>query len=492
MTIVELKNGKIEGYKEKGLNIFKSIPYAEPPIGDLRFCPPVAKKPWNGVLNAKNFGPCAFQGYTPLEDLMGKLEPESEDCLTLNIWTPGIDNTKRPVMFWIHGGAFIFGGSRSPIYDGSTLAQRGNVVIVTINYRLGALGYLYIPGITANVGQLDQILALKWVHDNIVLFGGDPNNITIFGESAGAYSVITLAAMPAAKGLFHRIIAQSTPTFDPKVDKRPTKTLMRSLGLKSGDIDALRKVPPKKIIEAQNEITKEGLLAFRPLIDGDTIPIHPLREFRLGNCKNIDFMIGTNLNEAKLFTSLDPTISKINDEKYIIGFLAMMGINIDKAKSILNTYKNAREGKYSNEPKELLDAIATDMMFRIATIRLLEAQSVHQSNTYNYLFTCQTPLLDGKLGACHALELPFIFHTLEDPTMKEFLGRRSNLEPLSEKMMDAWISFTHTGNPNHNRIPHWPFYDKEKRATLIFDDECKIENALFEKERTAWDGIMEI
>ncbi len=180
MTIVEVNFGKVKGYTENSLHIFKGIPYAEPPIGDLRFSPPQAKKPWDSVLETTEFGPCAFQGYTALEEVTGKLQPESEDCLTLNIWTPDIDDKKRPVMFWIHGGGFIFGGSRTPTYNGSTLAQRGDVVIVTINYRLGAFGYLFIPGITTNVGQLDQILALKWVHDNIAKFGGDPDNITIF------------------------------------------------------------------------------------------------------------------------------------------------------------------------------------------------------------------------------------------------------------------------------------------------------------------------
>jgi len=489
MTTIDLQYGIVEGYSEKDLYIFKGIPYAEPPIGDLRFCPPIPKIPWDDVFNAKSFGPCAFQGYTHLEEFLGKHEPESEDCLSLNIWTPGVDDAKRPVMFWIHGGSFIMGGSNSPVYDGGNLAHRGNMVIVTINYRLGAFGYLYVPSVMANVGSLDQILALKWVHDNIALFGGDPNNITIFGESAGGYSAVTLAAMPAAQGLFHRIIAQSAPIIDPRVDKKPTKTLMRSLGLKTGDIDALRDISPEKIIEVQNEITKNEILAFRPLIDGNTLPVHPLQEFKKGTYKHIDLMIGNNLDEAKLYTSLDPTISKINDEKFIIGYLATIRFNTDKAKSILSTYKNAREGKASNEPKDLLDAILTDVIFRIPTIRLLEAQSIHQTNAYNYLFAWQTPFLDGKLGACHALEIPFVFNSLEDPTMKEFVGRRPNLEPLCEKIMDAWISFAHTGNPNHDGIPYWPSYDKEKRATLIFNDECKIANALFDEERLAWDGF---
>ena len=167
MAIIETKSGKVQGYIENDVDVYKGIPYAEPPIGDLRFSPPVMKKPWDGVLKAKEYSPFAFQGYSMLEDYFGKNEPESEDCLYLNIWTPVADNEKRPVMFWIHGGAFITGGGGVPIYDGSVLAKRGDVVVVTINYRLGAFGYSYIPGVTANVGQMDQIAALEWVRDNI-------------------------------------------------------------------------------------------------------------------------------------------------------------------------------------------------------------------------------------------------------------------------------------------------------------------------------------
>ncbi|MFW9973437.1 MAG: carboxylesterase/lipase family protein [Candidatus Odinarchaeota archaeon] len=492
MTIVEVNCGKIKGYTENNLQIFKGIPYAEPPIGDLRFSPPQTKKPWDGVLETTEFGPCAYQGYTALEDVTGKLQPESEDCLTLNIWTPAIDNQKRPVMFWLHGGAFIFGGSRTPTYNGSELVQRGDVVIVSINYRLGALGYLFIPGVTANVGLLDQILALKWVQDNIAKFGGDPDNITIFGESAGAYSVIVLTAMPAAKGLFRRIIAQSMVTIDLRVKKKPTKELMRALGIKSGDINALREVAPEEIIKAQNEITKRNLGAFSPTIDGDTIPVHPLTVFKEGKCKNIDLMMGTNLHEAKLFTSFNPQTSNIKDEKGIMLYLGMMGINSENAKNIIDTYKEARAGIYSIEPKELLDSIITDLMFRVATLQILEAQSIHQPNTYNYLFTWETPLYNGRLGACHSLELPFIFNTLEDSTMKAFVGNAPNTEDLCKNMMDVWLSFAHKGNPNHDGIPHWPSYDKNSRATFLFGKDFKVANALFEKERVAWDGILKL
>jgi para-nitrobenzyl esterase len=496
-AIIETKSGKIQGYKENGLEIFKGIPYAEPPIGDLRFRPPVEKKAWEDVLDATKYGPCAFQAYSQLEEWFGKLQPESEDCLNLNIWTPATDNNKRPVMFWIHGGAFTIGGGIDPLYDGSALAKRGDVVVVTINYRLGMFGYLYIPGETVNVGQFDQILALKWVHDNIDLFGGDPNNVTIFGESAGGYAVVTLSAMPAAKGFFHRVIAQSAPFIDPTVNGITTKKLMRKFGLKRDDIDGLRKLPPEKIIEGQNKYFEENpreILALRPLIDGDTIPVHPLKAFQDGDLKHLDFMIGTTLDEFKLFSALDPnTFNVSNDhmEKLLIGYLSLLGIDNKRSKKILDTYKKAREGKYSTEPKEIMSALITDAMFRIPTTRLLEAQRPHQPNTYNYMFTWQSPALGGVLGACHALELPFVFGTLDLPYMDKFVGKNPN-KALSEKIMDAWIAFAHNGNPNHESIPDWPAYDNEKRTTMFFGDKCNAFNAAFEIERKAWDGLLEV
>ena len=494
--IINTSSGKIQGYEENGIVIFKGIPYAEPPIDELRFSAPVAKKHWDDVLDATEYGHCSYQGYTQLEDAMGKLQPESEDCLNLNVWTPKIDNKKRPVMFWIHGGAFVMGGGIDPIYDGSALARRGDVVVVTINYRLGGLGYLYLPGVTVNAGHMDQILALKWVHDNIEMFGGDSNNITIFGESAGGYSVVALAAMPAAKGLFNRIIAQSAPTIGSKVTKKPSKKLMSRLGVEKGNLEALRKISPEKIIEAQNKLIAEdpgNLLAFRPLIDGETLPIHPLKAFEDGDCKNIDFMIGTNLDEAKLFTALNPLITNLNDaetEKLLNFSLSGYGLNPSDTKTMIDTYKQAREGKFSTDLKEIMNAIMTDYIFRISTIRLLEAQSKHQSNTYNYLFTWPSPAYNGGLGACHALEIPFVFNTLNNAAFKEFIGESAGLDTISHNIMDAWIAFAHTGNPNHDGIPNWPSYDIKNRSTMLMDHKFQVVEKFLDKERAAWDNVM--
>ena len=494
--LIDTTSGKLQGYKEEGLVIFKGIPYAEAPIEELRFSPPVAKKPWDDVFDATKYGPCAYQGYTLLEETMGKLQPESEDCLNLNIWTPRLDDKKRPVMFWIHGGAFLMGGGNDTIYDGSALARRGDVVVVTINYRLGALGYLYIPGVTVNCGHLDQVLALQWVHDNIERFGGDPNNVTIFGESAGGYSVVALAAMPSAKGLFRRIIAQSAPAIDPKLTKKPSKKLMRMLGVDKNDIDALRKIPPTELIKAQNELLAQdsgNLLAFRPLIDGEIIIEHPLTSFKEGKCKDIDFLIGTNLDEAKLFTVFDPEMTKLKDadgDMMLLGYFGQVGVAQAKAKEILDIYKHAREGKYSNDTFEILNALITDQIFRISTIKLLEAQSKHQPNTYNYVFTWPSPGFNGDLGACHALELPFLFNTLIDPKFNDLVGECTGDNELSNQIMDSWIAFARTGTPNHEGIPDWPSYNSETRATMLIDEKFQVVEKFLEEERAAWDGLM--
>ncbi len=500
--IIETKSGKVQGYKSNGIQIFKGIPYAASPVGSLRFSPPAEREPWNNVLDATKYGPYVYQGYTPLENMFGKPSWESEtDCLTLNIWTPATDNGKRPVMVWIHGGAFIIGGGANPIYEGSVLTRRGNVVIVTINYRLGALGFLNSPGVTANVGMLDQIAALKWIKDNIEAFGGDPNNVTIFGESAGGISVIILMAMPAANGLFNRVIAQSAPILDPKPAKKSSNNLFRELEIKEGDIDALRKVPPEKIIDAQNKVLaraeKEGtteLMDFRPSIDGDTLPKHPLKALRNGAGKNIDLLIGCNENEYKLWTALDPRFSKIGEEKFpglVYAVLSRIDLDQNQSLQILKIYKNTMKEMVSTNLIEIFDAIGTDFMFRIPEIRFAEEYLVHNSNVYNYLFTWPSPAFKGKLGSCHIMEIPFVFGTIDLPKADLFFGKGPEADTLSENIMDSWITFARTGNPNHDGIPKWPSYDVEKRSTMVFGKEFKVIERYLDKERATWDGLLE-
>ncbi len=495
-AIVETNSGKIQGYTDNGLQIFKGIPYASPPIDELRFSPPQPVEPWNDVLDATTYGPFPLQGASALEMFLGKASPQSEpDCLTLNIWTPETDDKDRPVMFWIHGGGFINGGAAVQVYDGSYLAQRGNTVIVTINYRLGAFGYLYIPDVTANVGQLDQIQALKWVKENIAKFGGDPNNITIFGESAGGEAVVTLLAMPAAKDLFQHVIAQSAPmVYNASAGKKSSEQLMSLLDIEAGDIDALQKVPAKKIIRAQNKITNRGvitdLLPFSPRIDKKTLPKHPLEALRSGSANNADLIIGSNETELTLFTRLDPRMNKMDAEgmrKNINSIANLLGQDEKKANELINLYKENR--KDLRTPLDIMEVIGTDFVFRIPAIRISEAHHTHQSNTYNYIFTWQSPAFNGQFGAPHAVEIPFVFGTLNAPMIDQLVGKGPAADTLKEKTMATWISFAKNGNPNHDGIPKWPSYDAEKRATMLMGKKFEVVNALFDAERAAWENV---
>jgi para-nitrobenzyl esterase len=494
--VIETRSGKIQGYVDKGIQIFKGIPFAEPPINDLRFKAPIRKRPWEDIFDATEYGPYAFQGYSPLQEMFKEEIQESEDCLTLNIWTPGTDKKKRPVMVWIHGGAFITGGGASPIFDGLTLSDRGDIVVVTINYRLGAFGFLYIPGVTANAGMLDQITALEWIQDNIEIFGGDANNITIFGESAGGCSVVTLCGMPAAKGLFQKGIAQSPPVLQPNPTVKSTTDLMKKLGLYSGDIEELRKIEAQEIIEAQNKILAEAVLAkeseimgFRPSIDIEmkTLPIHPLEAIKNGEVKNIELIIGCTEEEAKLFTFFVPNMRNLEPDRLestVANAIKSLGLN-KEAKTLIQKYEDARKNLLSIEPFDILNAIQTDYMFRISNIHVAEAQSKYNS-VFFYIFTWPSPMVSG---ACHAVEIPFVFGTLDQPGIELFFGKGPEAEKLCEKTMDAWIAFARSGNPSHEKIPEWPVYNKEKRATMMMGKEFKVVNAPFEKEREAWEGI---
>jgi para-nitrobenzyl esterase len=501
--IIETNTGKVQGYIEKDIHIFKGIPFAEPPIGELRFKPPVKKERWEGVLDATEYGPIALQGNFPLVDLLHQILPqefqESEDCLTLNIWTPKTDDKKRPVMIWIHGGGFIADGSSNLIFNGSSLAIRGDVVVVSINYRLGAFGFLYIPGITANAGLLDQIAALEWIQRNIEVFGGDSNNVTVFGQSAGGGSCLSLLGIPLAKGLFKKAIVQSAPILQRNPTIRSTNDLMIKLGLKSRDITTLRKLKAEDIIKAQNIVMKESLetdegefMPFRPSVDieGNTLPIHPLEAIKNGEGKNVDLLIGCTEEEAKLH-SFSPEEKNLTAEKLessITYLLTPLDLPIE-SKTLIQKYINAMRNLRPITPVDVYSAICSDLMFRIPDIHIAEAKSKHNPDVYFYIFTWPSPLFKG---ASHFGEVPFVFGTLNIRGMKSIFGRGSEAKKLSEKIMDTWIAFARNGNPNHSNIPEWPVYNTEKRATMMIGKEFKVVNAPYEKEREIWEDLPEI
>jgi para-nitrobenzyl esterase len=498
---IDTAQGRIAGLQLDGHQAFLGIPFAKAPDGTRRFCAPQAPEAWSGVRAATAFGYSAIQGTHPVPG-MAASGPRDENCLFLNVYTPAADGSKRPVLFWIHGGGFTLGSGSEPLYNGAPLALRGDIVVVSIHYRLGALGYLYLGahggdawGATANAGQLDQIAALEWVRDNIAVFGGDPGNVTIAGESAGSMAAATLLAMPAARGLFRRAILQSGAANrigTVETGAKVAAAVLEQLGIGPKDAAKLRELPTDAILKAQLAVAGLGAgMAFAPIVDGKTVPEQPLAAVTRGAASDIELIIGSNRDEMKLFNASVPR--EPIDERTLIERLSKVLPKraAPHVQELIAVYRKSRTAtKLPSTNLDLLDAIQGDEMFRIPSIRLAEAQRLHQPRTYMYLFVFESPARRGSLGACHALELPFVFGTLDAPTQDKFAGKGPDVERLSAQMMDAWLGFTRAGEPGHRDIGPWQPYDELQRATMLFGRTCAIENAPFDAERAAWDGVI--
>ena len=500
--IVDTTAGRVEGTCKNGLYKFAGIPYAAPPVGRLRWLPPEPVAPWSGVRPAQRFAAIAPQNPMEIPVLNPpQAEPQDEDCLYLNIWTPGLDDARRPVMVWIHGGGFTTGSGSSLAYNGRTLSARGNTVIVTINYRLGTLGFLNLSEVTGgkipatgNEGLLDQAFALNWVRENIAAFGGDPDNITIFGESAGGMSVATLLAMPKAKGLFHKAILQSGAAHAVHSRERAIKvaaTLLDILGMASDDIDGLRSLTTVQLLAAQKELTTRaldwksglGFLPLQPVVDGTVLPQLPIDAIADGSAAGIPVMVGTTLQEYKLFSLMDQRLPTLDEDRLLRRCQRL--VPAEHAPKLIESYRKALpKSDVAATPAELFTAIQTDRIFRIPAIRLAEAQRRYQP-AYVYLFTWPSPFMDGILGACHALELGFLFGTLEET----FSGSKlPGAEALAKNMQDAWLSFAGTGNPSCEGLGKWPPYG-DSRETMLLGRECALVAAPYDEERRAWESI---
>lgn len=493
LEAVHTTGGRVEGVLKEGHLAFYGIPYAACPTGDLRFRAPQPAAPWSGVRRAHEIGfaapqtPHVIQGFAAsgLQD---------EDCLNLNVFTPAADGARRPVLFWIHGGGFTHGAGYEPLYDGGPFATRHDVVVVTINYRLGALGFLSIPeaGFGPNQGLLDQVAALRWVQANIEAFGGDPANVTIFGESAGSASVAALLAMPPAKGLFHRAILQSGVgrAAPPEVAAKSADALLEALGLTRERAAELRNVPAAQIVQAQAAVQRQGL-AFGPARDAATLPDEPMRIVRAGGASETAVLIGSNRDEVKLFNAAAPR--QPLDEAGLVAAVrtALPRADEAQAKALIETYRASRRAKgLPAETLDILDAVQSDVRFRIPSIRLASAQKAVQPNTYLYLFTHASPARKGALGACHALEMPFVFGTLSAPTQDRFCGTGPDVERLSAEMNAAWAAFARTGNPSTPAL-EWPAFEPERRTTMVFDTAAsRVENDPFGEERAAIEPLL--
>lgn len=419
---------------------------------------------------------------------------QDEDCLTLNVWTPGTDAAKRPVFVWIHGGAFRQGASASFLYEGSALARRSDAVVVTLNYRLGALGFLSHPGLAdeatgtcGNWGLLDQIAALEWVRDNVEHFGGDAGNVTLFGESAGAMSVSVLLASVAKRGLFHRAIVQSGSPVALPLDQAAELAERLTALLERSKPAALRDVPPEALLAAQQQLelaTRAAVpMPFQPSVDGVLLPAAPDVLLRDGSAAGIPVIIGSNRDEWKLFAPFDPKGRELTDEDVCRRLARRMSES--SALTVVDVYRKTRQA--AGEPdtaQEIWYAVESDRFFRLPAIRLAEVLREHEQSVFAYLFTWRSPAMKGWLGACHGLEIPFVFGTFNDPQVQKFSGTGTEAEQLSHWMIDAWAAFARTGNPSTGALGDWPPYDPETRQTLLIGPTHHIEPAPFEEQRT--------
>ena len=504
MTIVRTSSGEIQGYEQDGIHYFKGVPFAAPPVGELRFVAPQPPEPWEGRRDGTVDGPICPQTVLPLEgplaDVMGANQPMDEDCLTLTVTTPSVAGS-RPVMVWIHGGAFTGGSGSTPIYDGTSFARDG-VVYVSINYRLHALGFLYLDELfegasgTGNLGILDQVRALEWVRDNIAGFGGDPSNVTIFGESAGGMSVGTLMGTPSAHGLFQRAIAQSgagSHNLKPEVATRVTRKALDLLEVEPGDWAALRALPAERFAEVSTQLSQEGAallgddrnmtMVLLPVVDGVTRDNTAVELVAAGRAADVDLLIGTCAEECRLFVWAMP--EEVQAMVPIPPPSQWFGATGHSDDEIRKVYSHARP---SLDERDIDIAAWTDGLFTIPAARLADAQRPHRERVWSYRLSWRSPGAGGKLGACHALDIPFIFARMD---MAAFVGEKPPVD-LSREMHGAWVRFAKTGDPNGGNLPAWPQHDPDIRPTMDFDTSIQVIANPDAEVSGLWEGVWAI
>lgn len=512
--IVETRAGRVEGREEQGVVVFRGIPFARPPIGPRRLRPPASEENWAGVRPALAHGPSAPQNGSMMGALLGLPAPiHDEDCLTLGVLTPACDAGRRPVMVWVHGGGFAFGAGSQPVYESPGFVNRGDVVLVTINYRLGALGWLALPafgaeddGAIGNFGLLDQIAALEWVRDCIDRFGGDPGNVTIFGESAGAMSVGTLLGAPRAQGLFRRAILQSGASHNVApldTGARVAEALMKELGLEANAVARLRELPVGKLLEAQARTLLQLAnqvrgIPFQPTLDGAVLPELPLHAMAGGLGEDVEILVGTNADEWKLFGLGDPKARDLDDaalERRIERNVPGRGDDgRSHAERAVAIYREARRSAgLPHTPADLWFAVEGDRFFGAPALRLAEHKAAARGGprVHKYLFTWTSPALGGALGACHALEIPFVFGSAASlPGLRGFVGEGPAVEKLSREMQDAWTAFARAGDPQHTGLEPWPAFEPARAATMVFGKDSGVVHGPHRDELGFWDGLL--
>lgn len=485
-TVVHTVCGKVAGYIDDGIYTYKGIPYAKAE----RFMAPQPADSWEGVRSSRAYGPTA-----PQEVRSGWSSDElgfsfawndgfpGEDCLRVNVWTPGInDRKKRPVMVWLHGGGYSTGsGQELPSYDGASLARKGDVVVVTLNHRLNVLGFLDLSSFgeeyaaSGNAGLLDLVAGLEWVRDNAAAFGGDASNVTIFGQSGGGGKVSTLLATPSASGLFHKAIVQSGSMLRTMEQKWSSK-IGEAVVAELGGIDVVLTAPYKQLLAAgtkaiakvRPEAEANGFASFifgwAPTVEGNYLPAQPFDPQAPEQSKDIPVMLGTTIHEFSMSTYV-PQLRTATKEA------AVEYLRATKFGDRTEEFVEIFEKTYPEyEPKDLFD---TDMIFRPSTIAQANVKVAQQgAPVYMYMFAWESPVLDGILRSTHCMEIPFVFNNAD--LHASMTGGGEEAIALADKMSQAWINFARTGNPNAKRLPEWPAYNPEEGAMMIFDNECEI------------------
>jgi para-nitrobenzyl esterase len=498
--IVETASGKLRGSIAGGggIHAFKGIPYGAPTGGANRFMLPQMPAPWAGVREALD-----YRGHAPqlpgrparrpeLQTMLGPADttPESEDCLTLNVWTPGLDAGKqRPVMVWLHGGGFAYGSGNRAVTDGANLARRGDVVVVSVNHRLNIFGFLHLADIagerfahSGNAGVLDLVAALHWVRDNIAGFGGDPGNVTIFGESGGGGKVSVLLAMPAAAGLFHRAIIQSGAAIRVSTRERANalaEAALKELGIARHHSDRLQQVPADKlaaaIAPAVRAVGRPPLplldrYDFGPVVDGHDLPRQPFDPEAPAIADKIPLLIGGTREESGFFLANDDEIweRRLTEESLRRRIAAVAGeSNADRVRDL---YRTLRPGARNRE--ELLIAALSGSNFWFRTVMLAERKAARgAAPVYVYSLDWRSPACDGRLQAHHAMDLPFVFDTTD---VADTTKGATDARELAATISATWANFARTGNPANPALPAWPAYTPDERATVVLDTPCRV------------------